>query len=582
MSKDKTIELIRRGQISRMHELSPDGLAWKPAEEFAELFPRVSPARTQTNVTQTNSSLPTGEAASKYYLQFNGRVVGPFSQEKATEMVRRGQISRIHQLSADGLSWRPAEEFTELYPKKVEIVQSRESSAEVTRSDESKTDIESEKVWFFHVNGENVGPISESELKLKFDSGLIGSSCLVWKDGMGEWLPLSQVHSAWTASKNEKWQGPSGVDDSLITQAWFRIVRSDFTKIMTTRKESWSLAKEGIEESHHASLNYIAWRKSVLTLCACFLTFSVLSHGYQVVDSIVSEAQTPGILKLIEILLFFVSVITLVICFSARLFWYRISISRLLARIAWYTHFCGPIIIFMIPFHKMFNINPDLQPAVGFVAAITIGGRVLGVAPGIVRCSLGLKTLLPETQLLGWLPAIVSPFQIMFFVIIAVIAIQTSQYLLSVGSLLLGISAAAVLINLRRIVAISTPQVASQNIASIRMFQVMFFLAGASVVGYYIVTKFSIELDASSVWKFAKAMAPLIGNVLLLSVVMSDFMLGIVYSNTAPVVGEGDEDWSVRLGERLEQLSSYGMTSFDAGERRLISELNSRRGIVNG
>ncbi len=40
MSKDKTIELIRRGQISRMHELSPDGLAWKPAEDLPSCFPR--------------------------------------------------------------------------------------------------------------------------------------------------------------------------------------------------------------------------------------------------------------------------------------------------------------------------------------------------------------------------------------------------------------------------------------------------------------------------------------------------------------------------------------------------------------
>ncbi len=50
MSADKTRELVRRGQITRVHELSPDGIEWRKAEEFTEFYPKKAIVQTVAEV----------------------------------------------------------------------------------------------------------------------------------------------------------------------------------------------------------------------------------------------------------------------------------------------------------------------------------------------------------------------------------------------------------------------------------------------------------------------------------------------------------------------------------------------------
>jgi hypothetical protein len=51
------------------------------------------------------------------FVRFKGRTLGPFSLERAMDMKRRGQITRLHELSTDGMSWVRATEFELLFPK---------------------------------------------------------------------------------------------------------------------------------------------------------------------------------------------------------------------------------------------------------------------------------------------------------------------------------------------------------------------------------------------------------------------------------------------------------------------------------
>ena len=55
------------------------------------------------------------------YIRFKGRTLGPFSLERASEMKRRGQITRLHELSTDGMSWVKAVDVELLFPP--ELVQ---------------------------------------------------------------------------------------------------------------------------------------------------------------------------------------------------------------------------------------------------------------------------------------------------------------------------------------------------------------------------------------------------------------------------------------------------------------------------
>lgn len=47
--------------------------------------------------------------------------------------------------------------------------------------------------WYYSKNGTQLGPVPQSELVSKLASGEISPSDLVWKDGMADWIPASQV-----------------------------------------------------------------------------------------------------------------------------------------------------------------------------------------------------------------------------------------------------------------------------------------------------------------------------------------------------------------------------------------------------
>jgi hypothetical protein len=47
--------------------------------------------------------------------------------------------------------------------------------------------------WYYSKNGTQLGPVAQGELISKLASGEVSPTDLVWKDGMGDWIPASQV-----------------------------------------------------------------------------------------------------------------------------------------------------------------------------------------------------------------------------------------------------------------------------------------------------------------------------------------------------------------------------------------------------
>ena len=47
--------------------------------------------------------------------------------------------------------------------------------------------------WYCRVGGQQYGPITEEALRQWLREGRVGSSDLVWSEGMAQWLPASQV-----------------------------------------------------------------------------------------------------------------------------------------------------------------------------------------------------------------------------------------------------------------------------------------------------------------------------------------------------------------------------------------------------
>ena len=47
--------------------------------------------------------------------------------------------------------------------------------------------------WYYAKGGSQQGPVSTEDLQAKISRGELAASDLVWRDGMKDWLPLSQV-----------------------------------------------------------------------------------------------------------------------------------------------------------------------------------------------------------------------------------------------------------------------------------------------------------------------------------------------------------------------------------------------------
>ncbi|HEY8961435.1 MAG TPA: GYF domain-containing protein [Luteolibacter sp.] len=48
-------------------------------------------------------------------------------------------------------------------------------------------------MWYYSKNGAQLGPIGPAEMESKLKAGEISATDLVWKEGMGDWLPAGQV-----------------------------------------------------------------------------------------------------------------------------------------------------------------------------------------------------------------------------------------------------------------------------------------------------------------------------------------------------------------------------------------------------
>lgn len=52
-----------------------------------------------------------------YYFIFNGKVLGPFDEAKAIELVRQGRVKWDHEMSKDGTTWSLAKDCEKLFPR---------------------------------------------------------------------------------------------------------------------------------------------------------------------------------------------------------------------------------------------------------------------------------------------------------------------------------------------------------------------------------------------------------------------------------------------------------------------------------
>jgi len=124
-----------------------------------------------------------------YYIRIKGRVSGPFDEAKVLQFVQRGQLSRSHEISEDGVTWTSAGDTPQLF----EATKRRSPSPSGTKPttelepEEKAPSSSSEAKWFCAIDGQRCGPFSVNDIQARVSNGTITSATLVWRQGMSDW-----------------------------------------------------------------------------------------------------------------------------------------------------------------------------------------------------------------------------------------------------------------------------------------------------------------------------------------------------------------------------------------------------------
>ena len=126
--------------------------------------------------------------------------------------------------------------------------------------------------WYYSKQGTQLGPISEEELSAKAKSGEVAGSDLIWKEGMPDWKPLSQVSEF----------------SGLAIQGGPPAVGSGMGNVPLAKPPAYSSSQVGTPVP-----NYL-WQAIVVTLLCC-LPFGGVGIVYAAqVDGMVARGDMVG------------------------------------------------------------------------------------------------------------------------------------------------------------------------------------------------------------------------------------------------------------------------------------------------
>ena len=124
-----------------------------------------------------------------YYYKNRGQTLGPFDLSQIQQRAKRAQISNRSEISTDGFSWQPAQNFPEIFAGNTTAPP---TAATPTAAPEIAV-IEEASEWHYMLNGEQQGPVTKSQLQQMIGLGNLKPTDFVWKDGMIDWLEIQNV-----------------------------------------------------------------------------------------------------------------------------------------------------------------------------------------------------------------------------------------------------------------------------------------------------------------------------------------------------------------------------------------------------
>lgn len=359
---------------------------------------------------------------------------------------------------------------------------------------------------------------------------------------------------------------------SLFKLFGTRVLKSDFFLVRARPDESSILAKAEQPVTSPIAQDYASWRRSLLMISLAGLCLGLF---FQLIDTLLlfHAGAITWVMHFQGVALFTVQVTTTFLCWMAARSWSNLARSRSLARLAWLAQFVLPLLIFMLPFSLLIQ-DQSILAQIGLAALLALAPKVFGLFPGLIRCSLTMKTLLPESSAPGWLGLLIAPFYSLLLFIVAIVALQIAEIFLALGLILLSMSMAVVILRSQHLLAPQQQDQASLTVRGIKKHQLIFQLIGITFVGLFVIKHAELQMNwFSSLFSFSLAY---IANVTLLTVVMSDFLLAMINKARHQASAFTGTEMEQQLDLRLQDLSACGLTSLEAGEAELAASLRSR------
>jgi hypothetical protein len=356
-----------------------------------------------------------------------------------------------------------------------------------------------------------------------------------------------------------------------------RVFASDFRNEKPTAWDMYRMGAPGA--APRLAHSYTAWRSSLLYAATAGLLFSTIwnlatyTSGEETILNVfrfLNATITPGMRELAEsngavidlstLTSRISALVAVLIIGCAAVFWPRIRISILLARIGWLLLFGVPFLMALLPLSTMMdygNVNRQAVPflrilfgaAFGLTVFMGLLPKALSLFPGLVRSSMALKTLLPEHRTPGWITVLLAPLFCLFLWLLMATVNQfpeTTAILIGVVFIMAG---QVVYIVMAKHIVRAYDRLPAKVVWPRRLSAIL-GITGVLIIFFRLVT-----VDEADVGGTIAGFIGLFGNILLLSVVCSDFLLPLLRTGHNMTRSFVESPMYDQLGRKCEDVS---------------------------
>ncbi|MEZ6115711.1 MAG: DUF4339 domain-containing protein [Pirellulaceae bacterium] len=134
--------------------------------------------------------------SNSYYVRLRGKIAGPFDEQKLLELAKRGQFSRVHEVSSNQQEWQRAGDVFSFFQAKKSSRDASSSHSDRKGSqpaNETNANAPSESSWYLAHQGAEVGPMTFAELKQRVNALASPHDASVWRQGFQDWQPANSI-----------------------------------------------------------------------------------------------------------------------------------------------------------------------------------------------------------------------------------------------------------------------------------------------------------------------------------------------------------------------------------------------------